>query len=333
MKRICYFDNIKGLLILCVILTHTLRTCSLHYGYSYSFYKLITFFIIPLFIFVTGKFAKKDRKTPLNRSLRMLKIFIIAQILVTLYYGYVLQTIDPSKNLLTPRFTLWYLLTCSFLYLSEYILRKVKFKNIFIISIIVALGIGFIPIITDFLSLSRTIAVFPFFILGYYSEEINFMNFVKKTKKIIIPLVIIISIWFLFNQGFFLYKDTYLKYSYFVYRTPIECFLKRCLLYLFAFIFSDFILIIMPNKKNIFTTLGRNTLTFYLLHGVMLKTILHYNLFIGNYIMGTIIIYIGVISVNIVVAILVNKVKKYGKFLCLDDKIKFKFIKGKTKFT
>ena len=186
----------------------------------------------------------------------MFQIFIIAQILVTLYYGYVLNIISPDKSLFIPRFTLWYLLTCGFLYLSEYLFRNHKFTPVFIISLIIALGSGFISQITNFLALTRTVTAIPFFVLGYYSEEIHAIEYAKKYKKIMFVLVPIITIWFLCNQNFFLFKDTYLKYSYFVYRTPMECFLKRCLLYLLFLIYSVFILNIIPEKKTFLANLG-----------------------------------------------------------------------------
>lgn len=312
MKRNFYFDNIKGLLILCVILGHTLSICSTHYGFNSSLFKIVSFFMIPLFIFITGKFAKKSRKTPLKRSTRMLIIFIIAQILLTIYYGYILKIISPSKSILTPRFTLWYLLASSFLYLSEYIFRKYKFKYVFIISLILALGSGFISQITNFLSLTRTITSLPFFVIGYYSEEINILELSEKCKNISFILVPIIIIWFIFNQNFFLFKDTYLKYNYFTYRTPMECFLKRCLLYMLFPIFSTFIMNIMPKRKTLLASIGNKTLVIYLSHGILLKTIATFNIFINNPLIGTVITYLIVIIISVSLSYIFEKLKKLG---------------------
>ncbi len=315
MKRIFYFDNIKGLLILCVVLAHTLGVCSSYYGFSYSWFKIITFFMMPVFLFVTGVFAKKSRKTPAKRAGKMLMIFAIAQVVITLYFGLVLKTISPFKSIITPRFTLWYLLTCAWLYLLEYVFKKFKFKYVFIISLILALLSGFIGAITNTLSVTRTICSIPLFVLGYYSEEIKLFDKIKKHKNIIFVLTGIITIWFLFNQNFFVLKDTYLKYSYYVYDTPIECFLKRCLLYVFFFIFGSFILIIMPKNKTPLVKLGDKTLTIYLLHGVLLKTILHYKIFIDNAILGTILTYVMVILMTLAIDYIIKYVKKKGGIL------------------
>lgn len=310
MKRIFYFDNIKGLLILFVVLTHTLGICSDYYGFSHDWFKIITFFMMPLFIFVTGIFARKSKKTPIKRTSKMLIIFIIAQVLITLYYGLVLKTISPFKSIITPRFTLWYLLTCAWLYLLEYVFRKFKFKCAFIISLLFAILSGFIRIITNALSLTRTVTAIAFFVLGYYQEDIKLFDKVKKYKNVFSILTLIITVWFLFNQDFFLFKDTYLKYNYFEYATPIECFLKRYLLYVIFFIFSGFILNIMPRKKTILASLGNKTLTIYLLHGVLLKTIARYKLFINNSVIGTILIYSLVIIITLTLNFIIKCIKK-----------------------
>lgn len=312
-KRIFYFDNIKCILILFVVLNHTISICSDYYGYDYSWFKIITFFMIPLFIFTTGLFARKSRRTPFERFLKILSIYIIAQVLITLYYEYVINIVEDGETIFIPRFTLWYLLTCSYLYLSEYLFRKYNFKTVFIISLILGLSSGFIECIDDYLSISRTITFFPFFVLGYYEKEINIIKYVNKYKKIIYILVLIMTIWFFFNQDFFNFKDTYLKYSYFDYNNPQECFFKRFLMYIFFFVYSAFVLIVTPRKKMFISKVGKYTLIIYLIHGVILKTMYKYKLFINGYIIGTIITYIFVIFISISISYIVSRIKKYVK--------------------
>jgi fucose 4-O-acetylase-like acetyltransferase len=268
--------------------------------------------MMPLFIFTTGKFARKSHKSPLQRSWKMLKTFIIAQVLITLYYGFVLHIISPTKSLLEPRFTLWYLLTCAWLYLSEYLFRKYKFKYVFPISLIIGLFSGFVAPITNFLSLTRTVTSFPMFVLGYYDEEYNFIERAKKYKYISFVLVIGIVIWFFFNQNFFLFKDTYMKYNFYTYRTPFDCFYKRALLYVFYLIFSIFIVNVIPKNKTFLINLGNKTLVIYLLHGVLLKTIKHYKLFISNPIIGTILTYIVVFCLSLLIYYIYDYMKKVG---------------------
>ncbi len=311
-KRIFYYDNIKGLLTICVLLMHTLSLSAKYYNYDNSIFKIISFFIMPVFIFVMGFFAYKSKRTPLKRCKKMFLIYLISQIIITIYYAYILKIIN-NYNLFIPRFTLWYLLSGSILYLSEYLFRKYPFKKVFIISLIISLISGFIPFITNFLSMTRTLCLLPFFVMGYYQEQINLFDFIKKYQKIIYLLVFIITIWFLFNQGYFSYKDTYLKYNYYAYSNILTCFKKRCLLYIIFLIFSAFILLIVPKKKTLLSTIGNKSLPIYLIHGVMLKTIFHYGLYIDNKIIGTILNYILVFIISIIISIIFVSYKKFNK--------------------
>ncbi len=312
MKRILYFDNIKGVLILCVVLGHTLNLCSDYYRFNHNLFKLITFFMMPAFLFVTGYFAKKSHKPPIVRAGKMFTIFIIAQTIITLYYTYVLGIVSPDKNPLIPRYTLWFLLTCGSLYLLEYLIRKFNFKTIFILSLIVALISGFFSEINNFLSISRTITSLPMFILGYKANEINLKDYINKYRKLIFILTIIITIVFLFNMDFFLFKDIYLKYSYYIYNNPLEGFIKRILIYLVSAVFTISFLNIISKNKTIFTKLGSQTLIIYLTHGVILKTLITLNIMPENAIIGTILTYIIALGGSIAIAFTISKIKKIG---------------------
>lgn len=46
MKRIAYFDNAKGILIIFIILAHVLSLCSKYYSYSDDFFKFATLFML-----------------------------------------------------------------------------------------------------------------------------------------------------------------------------------------------------------------------------------------------------------------------------------------------
>ena len=312
MKRIFYYDNLKGLLTMFVVLGHTLTICSNYYDYDSSLFKICSFFMIPIFLIITGMFSRKSKKRPITRAKKMFIIYAFAQIIVSLYYAYCLKIISPSKSIFIPRFTLWYLLTSAELYLVEYILKRNSYKKMLLLSIIIALFSGFLPFVTNTFSITRTLAFLPFFVVGYYQEDIKLFGKIKKYKKVSIALVLGITIWFLFHQHFFSFKDTYMKYNYYAYATPIICFLKRILLYIFSIIYSTFLFNIMPHKKLFFTKIGEYSLTIYLVHGVLLKTIKYFKLFLNNAFIGTLIIYIGTIAICLIIHFIIKKVRMLG---------------------
>ncbi len=295
-----------------VVLGHALTVCSNYYDYDSGFFKICSFFMIPIFLIITGMFSRKSKKKPITRAKKMFIIYAFAQIIISFYYAYCLKIISPSKSIFIPRFTLWYLLTSAELYLVEYILRRNSYKKMILLSILIALFSGFIPFVTNKFSITRTLAFLPFFVIGYYQENIKLLNRVKKYKKVFIALVLGITIWFLFHQHFFLFKDTYMKYNYYAYATPMICFLKRILLYIFSVIYSAFLLNIMPHKKLFFTKIGEYSLTIYLVHGVLLKTMKYFKLFLDNAFIGTLIIYISNITISLMIHFIIKEIRMLG---------------------
>lgn len=308
--RIHYYDNLKGILILCVVLWHTINVCESYYGFNNDLFIILSFFMIPLFIYTNGLFARISSKSPLKRAIKMFLIFLVSQILVTLYFKYVLGILGNDASILEPRYTLWYLITCSFLYLSEYLFRNKSFKVTFIVSLIIGIFIGFLSFINDTLSISRTICFLPFFILGYFSKDIKFEEKVRNKSTLISILALMITLFLIFNPDFFFFKDTYLKYSYFAYDDAIFAFIRRIMMYFIFFIFSMFILLVVPKNKSFLSVFGTSSLIIYLIHGSMLKTIKTYNLFINNSILGSIIIYLSVIVLCLIINFLYKKLKQ-----------------------
>ena len=113
-----------------------------------------------------------------------------------------------------------------------------------------------------------------------------------------------------------------MKYNYYAYGTPMICFFKRILLYIFSVIYSVFLLNIMSHKKLFFTKIGEYSLTIYLVHGVLLKTMKYFKLFLDNVFIGTLIIYIVTLSICLIVHFIIKKIKILG-----GKKFEYKFVK------
>ena len=67
MKRIAYFDNAKGILIIFIILAHVLSLCSKYYNYSDDFFKFAALFMLQCFFFISAYFQSKS-KTPRKKG-------------------------------------------------------------------------------------------------------------------------------------------------------------------------------------------------------------------------------------------------------------------------
>ena len=318
MKRIAYFDNAKGILIIFIILAHVLSLCSKYYNYSDDFFKFAALFMLQCFFFISAYFQSKSKTPRKKRILNLLKTYLLWQTIITIYYAFVLQIIDFNLNYLIPRYTLWFLITMIFYNKAEWILEKVSYKIMIPISIIIGLVVGFIPIIGSTLSLSRTFVFFPFYVLGYYAKDLNLLSKIKtkQVKTITIILSIIILIVILNYNSILSIKILKGKYSYFDIDNVniiLAC-EERLLFYIVSIIVSIAFLNLVPKKESMLTTLGRNTLYIYLTQGMILKTFVTKKILLDNRIVGTLLLFLCAFILTIVVTRIINKVQSYKKY-------------------
>ena len=132
----------------------------------------IYIFCMPLFIFVSGYFSrKKDNKDFWPSIWKLLEPLIIFHIIGLLFY---VDNIS-IKKILTPWHMLWYLLSLIYWRLMlQFIPDKIlKHTKIILISAFcISILAGLLPF-NRVLSLQRTLALMPFFFLGYYMKGKN----------------------------------------------------------------------------------------------------------------------------------------------------------------
>ena len=274
--------------------------------------------MLQCFFFISAYFQSKSKTPKTKRILNLLKIYLLWQTLITIYYAFVLQIIDFNLNYLIPRYTLWFLITMIFYNVSEWILEKVNYKIIIPISIIIGLVVGFIPIISATLSLSRTFIFFPFYVIGYYAKDLNLLSKIKskQVKTVTIILSIIILIVILKYNSILSIKILKGKYSYFDIDNVniILASGERLLFYIVSIIVSIAFLNLVPKQETILTTLGRNTLYIYLTQGMILKTFVTEKILLDNTIVGTLLLFLCAFILTIIVTRIINKVKNYKKY-------------------
>lgn len=310
MKRIAYFDNAKGILIIFIVLAHVLSLCSSYYDYSDDFFKFATLFMLQGFFIISAFFSRKSKTSKWKRLQSLLKTYLIWQTIITIYFAFILHIINFNVNYLVPRYTLWFLITMMSYTLTDFILEKVNYKVMIPLSFIIGLLSGFIPIFGETLSLSRTFVFFPFYVLGYYAKDLDLFNKIKlpKIKKSTIVISIIILIVILCFDDILSIKILKGKYNYFDIDniTPIIAFLQRLLFYGLSLIVTTAFLNLVPSKESFLTKLGRNTLYIYLTQGIILKTFITEEFLLNNEVIGTVILF----SLACILTVLFTKIIK-----------------------
>lgn len=269
------FDNAKAILIFLVVLSHSIGTFYANrfqsYGIDHLNYAIFSFHM-PCFAFISGYFSHKVdfRKCVAN--------ILIPYLLVDFFYDVlfgIFSSVPLSINPFLPQWTLWYLLSLFFWKVSVDWVQHFRFP--ILNSIILSLLIGTIDDAGSFLSISRTICMFPYFIIGYKLNEHNsdFERFIskKKNKSIILVLFIVaqILVFVMANNGVDILTFN-LKCSYSVLGQSLkEGILLRFVTHIVGCIGIVFILMIAPVKNIVITNIGTYSMTVYLAHSFILK--------------------------------------------------------------
>lgn len=191
-KRICWWDNIKFVMIVLVVAGHFADTLVAHSGLMKSFYLFIYAFHMPVFLFISGMFYKPER---IGRRM----MFYITSGFLLKIVTYIAQYAAGGK----PEFTLlsemgapWFMFCMAFYIGIAYILRNSDKRPVIVITMVLAAFTGYDKNIGDFLCISRTLVFLPFFLLGTVIKPDKIAGFRRRNAGWLIPLgMIILAAW------------------------------------------------------------------------------------------------------------------------------------------
>ncbi len=261
-------DNFRLLLIFLVLMGHFME---LFKGELTSdLYKIIYSFHMPAFLFLTGFFARFDRR---KIVFHLIYPYILFQILYRAFDAFIYKEKDTfTIDFTTPYWLLWYLLVTIFCYL---LLPLFDTKNkssriaIVITSLVLALLSGFDTSLGYYGSLARFFSFLPFFVVGYYVAH------TEKTKKyplwfaLLIGVLLIAASYYVISSPDITKNVLYGSYSY--EKANYNAYIKLFLL-LLGFAWIAFLLILIPSRKiPLLSVLGQHTLPVFLLHGFLVR--------------------------------------------------------------
>jgi fucose 4-O-acetylase-like acetyltransferase len=296
-ERVAYFDNLKFILIVLVVMGHYVDPFSSVWPIFRRFYFFIYLFHMPLFMFVTGLFAtsaigydKKMRKyvNPANfgRPLALLILYLI------LNFGIfaIERWLGGEPADFTPWTVMnasWYLLACAILTLVFCLIPNQFMNRIgragktaaIVILLIIALVAGYSPAIDDTLSISRLICFAPFFAAGIFTDATKFLETIRHYKTVALkfvasavlvgcfPVVLLMPEKMLRLRGILTARNPY-EYLGSLEYAGVEF---RLCWYITAVVLGCCILLLTPASKNLTSGLGENSIGAYIWHSWMLR--------------------------------------------------------------
>ncbi len=167
-RRIYLFDNIKGILIFLVVFAHLLECAGLTGSYLY---RVIYSFHMPLFVFVSGFFARFDLKKILRT---LVWPYLLFQVIFLLFDGFILHPGTFRLQFVTPYWILWYL----FALIVWYLLAGLLDTGRPVLQLVIIAGFTAAAVLAGFsgkigypLSLSRILVFASFFFAGFYLSK------------------------------------------------------------------------------------------------------------------------------------------------------------------
>lgn len=311
-ERDSYFDNLKGFLIISVIIGNSLELANPEKVNIHFFVLLLYVFHMPLFAFVSGYFSKLSKRTTKEKVIDTVKLYVYAQVFYTAFNYLLLWRHGTKLQMLMPQWTLWYLLSMVFWYIiSDYVK---DYKKWIIGTIIVAMLAGLDGSIGTNGSFARTVFFLPFFI-GGMAFKIEYLEVLRKHKiKVLIgSLASIVALYFLNEATPIELFFEYTKYTWYFEKPWFPMFM-RAFHYLSAILVGMSIFTFMPSKKTKLSKVGKYSLIMYLTHSGVSEILITSKVLKYNSTLQAIISTIIVVAVVIIVTFSYVKFKENKRF-------------------
>lgn len=277
-QRDSFFDVLKFVLIVFVILGHVVEK-SLSDYYMRLLYTYIYSFHMPLFIFVSGYFSKKkERKSFIKSTLKLVETLICFQILYILPHTIATRSISLF-SFCVPHWILWYLLSLIWWRIGLQLLpqKLLDKRNLMIgASILVSLLSQISCAYANVFAWQRTLGFLPFFVLGYYAQQTNIMERIRNIKpsySIALLIIFVISVYCLnsdtlkiFQQSLF-FRDMDIPNSVNTVGLRLTC---RIIDLIVVSIISICVINLCRFVPERFSKIGQNTIMYYVYHGLLI---------------------------------------------------------------
>ena len=272
-QRDAYWDNLKLVLIFLVTLGHFLLPVS-NKGRSVTTVLFwIYLFHMPAFVFVSGffsrSFVRKENKVyKLNGFLIVYFLFTIAIWTLQLIFKHNFS----ARAILSPGGAPWYMLTMFFWYLLIPYVSCLRPVMTFPLFILLALLAGLVPECGSFLALSRTIVLFPFFLLGFYFDG-RLIGRIRPWMRVLAAVFLLGAAFAMFRSSGRLgpfFRVIYADRSYEGMGLSVKVGASyRSLWLLLSAAMTGALMCLIPRRRFRLSFIGERTLAIYIFHRLL----------------------------------------------------------------
>ncbi|RJT87552.1 fucose 4-O-acetylase [Cryobacterium melibiosiphilum] len=281
-RRVPLWDNARWIAITLMVVGHAILKLIGDSDTAYATYLFIYAFHVPVFVAVSGYFAKSG--PPGTRQLhRLLTDLVFPFVVFETIWTTIRWLLGAPFQLdySSASWTLWFLL--ALLVWRILLPYLVLLRYPLLISIVVSIGAGYVEQIDSTFALSRTIGLLPFFVFGWKLRqwqltgdwlELHARAVWQWRAGAIALFAALFLVCVIFIEGlrdlrvrsFFLYDEAYALFGY----DQLWAGGIRLGLMLLAFALIVAFLMLIPRRTVWFTPLGAATMYIYLLHSFVL---------------------------------------------------------------
>jgi fucose 4-O-acetylase-like acetyltransferase len=313
--RVPLWDNGRFVAMTLVIMGHATLKLIAGSDPAYAVYLFIYLFQIPVFVAISGYFA---RSTPpgVQQVKRLFTDLVIPYIVFETIWTVIHWCMSGKLTLdyTTAWWTLWFLLALGIWRVALPYLVVLRFPMT--ISILLSVGSGYLAGIDDRWSLARAIALLPFFVLGWRIRQwklgerwLSLPNAVvwrwrAGALALFAAAATILGLdigeWrSLLIRRFLLYDEQYASFGYDQWWAGAIrlAFIGIGVVLCFAF------LMLMPRGETWFTSFGRRTMYIYLLHSFVLYPLRQSGLFGAH---PSVLDLVAVLALSVVIAVVLG---------------------------
>jgi fucose 4-O-acetylase-like acetyltransferase len=269
-------DNVKLVLVGLVVLGHTLsRGIQQSVPSAHALYVFVYLFHIPAFVFVAGHFARSRELSP--RALQtMVTRLLVPYVLFTVLYAVVRAAATGHHvriDLVDPWWLLWFLPALAGWRLLTPLLLNLRAP--LTVAVLVGLGAGMLERVGSAFTLSRILALLPFFVLGAITPP-DWLRLLRSRELratgalvLTVTAALVVALHDRVDGAWqpLFWNDDYAAMD----MSAGEGLLTRLALYAVGTALTLSVLAVVPGRRRWYTAVGAASLYVYLLHGFAVR--------------------------------------------------------------
>jgi len=279
--RVPFWDNVRFACIVLVVVGHAVQRLAQDSDAAMTLYMLIYAFHMPAFAIISGYFSKGDAPSR-QRMARLITDIVVPYVLFEAIWSVTKLLVEGHEdfNFTKPSWTLWFLLALAIFRLILPYLALLRWPLLW--SLVVSVGAGYLPNLDSTFALNRTLALLPFFVLGWWLSEHDVMARLRllAARPWWVPVAALAviagtacALWFGLDgwqemslRRWFFYDSSYASLG----NPQWWAGGIRLLLIVIAVVLSCAFAALVPLRHTWWTHLGQYTMYVYLLHTFVL---------------------------------------------------------------